>query len=54
MEGGIKIKNLSCSAMEEITGGANWIGIALVVAAVVVFISGVINGYTNPERCGAE
>lgn len=31
-------------------GGANvWIGVA--IAAIVVFISGVIEGITNPGRC---
>ncbi len=39
--------------LEKIKGGevvsAVWIGIA--VAAIVVFISGVIEGITNPEKC---
>ncbi len=38
--------------LPNITGGATisvWTGI--VIAAIVVFISGVIEGITNPERC---
>lgn len=39
--------------LEKIKGGegvaAVWIGIA--IAAALVFISGVIEGITNPERC---
>lgn len=31
-------------------GGSVWIGVA--VAAVIVFLSGVIEGITNPGRCG--
>ena len=40
--------------MEKITGGTSLAAIALVVAAVVVFISGLLNGYTNPERCDSK
>ncbi len=40
---------LNTTEMEKITGGNAWI--CLVVAAVIVFLSGVIEGITNPERC---
>lgn len=39
--------------LEKISGGATpyvWIGIA--VAAIIIFISGVIDGITNPKECG--
>ena len=39
--------------LEKINGGAApyiWIGIA--VAAVIIFLSGVIDGITNPKECG--
>lgn len=39
--------------LERINGGAVpyiWIGIA--VAAVIIFLSGVIDGITNPKACG--
>ncbi len=48
------MQNIDNKEMEKITGGADLAGIALVVTAIVIFISGFINGYTNPERCGAK
>lgn len=48
----INIQALKDEELEKINGGsatAIWIGLA--VTAVVVFISGVIEGITNPERC---
>lgn len=42
--------------LEEIKGGMNispvWIGIG--IAALLVFISGVIDGITNPGRCNIK
>ncbi len=37
--------------LEQIVGGgcSVWVGIA--IAAVIVFLSGVIEGFTNPGRC---
>ncbi len=47
------MKKIESTELEKIKGGeaisAVWIGIA--VAAVLVFISGVIEGITNPEKC---
>ena len=47
------MKKIDEENLEKIKGGevvsAVWIGIA--VAAIVVFISGVIEGITNPEKC---
>jgi lactobin A/cerein 7B family class IIb bacteriocin len=51
----ISIQTIKDEELENIKGGsatAVWIGLA--VTAVVVFISGVIEGITNPERCNAE
>jgi len=48
----IHIERISEEKQEEIKGGAMisvWTGI--VIAAVAVFISGIIEGITNPERC---
>ena len=48
----IKIKEIDQEDLDKIKGGAVvsiWTGI--VIAAIVVFISGVIEGITNPERC---
>jgi len=36
--------------LERITGGVSgWVGIA--VSAAIIFISGIIEGFTNPGRC---
>ena len=47
-----KIKIIDKNQLEEIKGGATisvWTGI--IVATVIIFLSGVIEGITNPERC---
>ena len=50
----INIKKLNEENLENIKGGEGittgiWIGLA--ISAAVIFISGVIEGITNPERC---
>ena len=48
----IKIMNpANDNDLEQVTGGGNaaWIGIT--IAAVFIFLSGVIEGFTNPGRC---
>lgn len=52
----IKIEKLTINQLEDIQGGAAvtistgvWIG--LIVSTIVVFLSGVIEGITNPEKC---
>ena len=50
----IKIQKIEKEQLEKIKGGATitiWTGIA--IAAIVVFLSGVIEGITNPERCNS-
>jgi len=51
----INIKIIKEEKLENIKGGATtfftvWTGVA--IAAIVIFISGVIDGITNPNRCG--
>ena len=36
--------------LEKITGGISALGI-VGIAALIIFISGVIEGFTNPGRC---
>ncbi len=36
--------------LEKITGGISALGI-VAIAALIIFISGVIEGFTNPGRC---
>lgn len=39
--------------LEKISGGGiSWVAISLGITAFVVFLSGVIEGYTNPGSCG--
>ena len=48
----IIIVKLDNETLETIKGGATisvWTGIA--IAAVVIFISGIIEGITNPQKC---
>ena len=48
----IRIEKISNKDLENISGGGvQWFAIGLGVAALVVFISGIIEGYTNPGRC---
>ncbi len=38
--------------MEKVEGGGvSWVGIGLVVTAVVIFLAGFIDGLTNPSKC---
>ena len=51
----IIIKRIQEEQLETIKGGSTtlftvWTGIA--IASIVIFISGVIDGITNPNRCG--
>lgn len=46
------ITNISNKDLEKIKGGATiTVGTGLLIATVIVFISGIIEGITNPERC---
>lgn len=48
----IDINRISDGELDKISGGGvEWIGIGLAISAFVVFLSGVIEGYTNPGRC---
>ena len=54
MEGGDKLKEIEPEKLDKITGGTAisiWTGI--VIAAIVVFIAGVIEGLTKPlwQKC---
>lgn len=40
--------------LDKIVGGAtvsSCVGVSLVVTAIIAFITGIIDGYTNPRRC---
>lgn len=48
----IKIEKINDKELEKINGGGTagiWIGLG--VAAALVFISGVIEGISNPKNC---
>ena len=48
------MSRINVEELEKIKGGegvaAVWIGIA--VASALIFISGIIQGITNPSKCG--
>lgn len=47
------MKKIEDDKLEKISGGGiHWAAIGLGIAAIVVFLSGVIEGYTNPGSCG--
>lgn len=49
----INIKQIVNEDLENIKGGTSitvWTGI--VCSAIVIFISGIIEGITNPSKCG--
>lgn len=48
---------LSDKELNNIEGGAavsTCVGIGLVVSSIVIFLSGLIRGYTNPEGCNVK
>lgn len=50
----INIERISDDKLDKISGGGvEWLGVGLAIAAIVVFLAGVIEGYTNPGRCDA-
>ncbi len=42
------------SDLSKITGGGFSFGVAIGVGALVVFVIGLIDGYTNPIKCTVE
>ncbi len=50
------MKRITDENLDRIKGGtiseAIWTGIA--IASITIFISGIIKGITNPERCSNE
>ena len=49
----ILINKINDNKLDKISGGGvGWFGVGVAVAALIVFISGVLEGYTNPGRCG--
>lgn len=45
---------LNKSKLRNITGGEITVWGCIAVATIVVFVSGVIKGYTHPKRCNNE
>lgn len=50
------MRELSNSETLNITGGSvtTAVGIGLVASAVIVFVSAVLEGFSNPRRCNIE
>lgn len=50
----ININRICDDKLDKIYGGGvEWMGVGLAIASLVVFLSGIIEGYTNPGRCEA-
>jgi hypothetical protein len=46
------IEKITDENLEKISGGGvQWFALGLGIATLVIFISGIIEGYTNPGRC---
>ena len=51
------MKKLNDNELIKIEGGGaitTGIGISLIVSSVIVFLSGIVRGYTNPEACNVK
>lgn len=46
------MRRLSNGELNYITGGNIWIGLGVV--AVIIFLAGIFEGYTNPGECNNE
>ena len=46
------MKVLNHTELNDVVGGNIWVGLGIV--AFIIFIAGVIDGYTNPGRCNSE
>lgn len=47
-----RIKRISDKELDKISGGGvEWFAVGLGIVTLIVFISGIIEGYTNPGRC---
>jgi len=48
----IKVEQLSLMELENIKGGTpEYILTGIVISAIIIFISGIIEGITNPKGC---
>ncbi len=49
------MKKLDNVRLEDVKGGViSAVWIPLIVASVTIFISGIIEGFTNPTKCEVE
>lgn len=44
------MKNLDNKELEEITGGFN-VWVAVGIAAMITFVSGIVDGIVHPNKC---
>ena len=55
MERRLDLEKITDKELYKIEGGTNTVGLSAIivgaVTAIVAFISGIIDGYTNPQRC---
>lgn len=46
------MKKIEEKELDKISGGGlEWFGIGVAITTIVIFISGIIEGFTNPGRC---
>lgn len=47
------MKKLNSNELEKINGGFSW-ALAVGIAAVITFITGLLEGYSNPKECNIK
>lgn len=45
------MQELTKNEMKKINGGASAVLIGTIVTVIIAFVSGVLNGYSNPKKC---
>lgn len=46
------MQKISDKKLEKIIGGEISVMVYLIATTIVVFLSGILEGYTNPKKCG--
>lgn len=45
------MKELNNSELMKIDGGSSTVLIVSVIAGVITFVTGILSGYSNPQKC---
>lgn len=46
------MRKINDNELDKISGGGiEWFGIGVAITTLIIFVSGIIEGFTNPGRC---